>query len=197
MMNKTEHKNIYSQFLFFILLISMIMTGTEGLQAQSKYRTKGGVVNFNASTPLQDIEAVNEAVNAIMEAETGRFAVVMLIKDFEFPRKLMQEHFNENYMETETYPKSTFSGVIEDFDLDSVGSNEIKKTVKGELTIHGVKRSRSEEITLRKKGNTIHLESSFIVRPEEHDIEVPKIVFAKIAQEVEVTIDLQLLPDSK
>lgn len=187
------------QYRFIVILIFLavgLITSTP-CNAQSKYRTSSGNVHFNASTPLEDIDAENQDVNAILATADGRFAVVMLVKDFNFPRKLMQEHFNENYMETEIYPKAYFSGVIEDFDLDSVSADEIKKTVKGELTIHGVKRSRSEEIVIRRKGNTIYLESTFIVRPEDHNIEVPKIVFAKIAQEVQVTINLQLSPDSK
>ena len=193
--------NIYKAnqypYIRLLLILAVGLITSAQCYGQSKYRTSSGNVHFNASTPLEDIDAENQDVNAILATADGRFAVVMLVKDFKFPRKLMQEHFNENYMETETYPKAYFSGVIEDFNLDSVSSNAIKKTVKGELTIHGVKRSRSEEIVIRKKGNSIYLESSFTVRPEDHNIEVPKIVFAKIAQEVKVSINLQLSPDSK
>ena len=195
--------NYYSQkiyrpyFIKALLCFSIgVITLTSSL-GQARYRTSTGNVHFNASTPLEDIDAENQEVNAILSAEDGRFAVVMLIKDFEFPRKLMQEHFNENYMETGTYPKAFFSGVIEDFDLKSLGATGLKKIVNGELSIHGVSLPRSEDIVLRKVGNAVFLESNFIVRPEDHNIEVPKIVFTKIAREVRVSIVLKLMEDKK
>ena len=160
--------------------------------AQSKYSTSKGEIEFNASTPLQDIEALNTKVRAVLEPGTGNFAVMMLIKDFNFPRKLMQEHFNENYMDSGQYPKAYFSGTIADFDEDELSNQSLKKQIDGKLTIHGISLDRTEIVELVRKGKTIHLKSRFIVRPESHNIEVPRIVFAKIAQEVQVDIELEL-----
>ena len=192
-MDKTKLKNIYSRCLYSALTIGLFILNYSALCAQTKYRTSEGTVNFNASTPLEDIDATNKEVNAILEMETGRFAVVMLIKDFEFSRRLMQEHFNENYMESEKFPKAYFSGTIEDFSMDSLSKEVVVKTVSGKLTIHGITLNRKEKIKLRKKGSAIHLESNFLVRTEAHDIEVPRIVFAKIAEKVMVEVDLQLV----
>lgn len=164
--------------------------------AQSKYRTSNGEIEFNASTLLEDIEARNNKVKAVLEPGSGNFAVMMLIKDFNFPRKLMQEHFNENYMESGQYPKAYFSGTIADFDPDELSNQGLDKQIKGKLTIHGISLDRTETVELVRKGKTIHLRSSFMVRPESHNIEVPKIVFTKIAQEVQVDIELALVADN-
>lgn len=184
-----------SRTIFTLILCLNLFTQISVL-GQSKYRTSNGEVHFNASTPLEDIDALNKKVRAVLESGTGNFAVMMLIKDFDFPRKLMQEHFNENYMESEEYPKAYFRGTIEDFDQDELSNQIIEKQINGQLTIHGITLDRMENIELVKKGKTIHLRSQFVVRPESHDIEVPKIVFAKIAREVKVEIELELVKDN-
>ena len=172
-------RGVFSIFLFF-------MTGL--LCAQGTLRTTSGKIHFNASTPLEDINANNEAVNAILKKENGNFASVLLIKDFSFKKKLMQEHFNENYMDSETYPKAYFSGNIEAFSWDDLPSSKSKYQAKGKLTIHGVTKEVNTEIFLRKNGKGAVMSASFIVRPEDYDIEVPKLLFKKIAQEVEVNV---------
>ena len=164
--------------------------------AQQKYKTTQGEVNINASTPLEDIDAWNREVNGIIETETGNFAIVMLIKDFEFDRKLMQEHFNENYMESDKYPKAYFSGTIQNFVASDLSSGFLEKEVKGKLTIHGVSRNISENVLIKMKGRRIAINSKFIVKTEDYQIEVPKILFQKIAREVQVAIELNLQPGS-
>ena len=162
------------------------------LVGQTKYRTTSGEINFNASTPLEDIDATNTEVNAILELETGKFATVMLIRDFQFHRKLMQEHFNENYMESEQFPKAYFTGTVEDLDITDSSDNIQQRPITGEITIHGVKRPLKTVGTIQKGNNSIVIRADFIIKPEEHDIEVPSIVFKKIAQEVKVKVDLIL-----
>ena len=159
---------------------------------QTKYRTSSGKINFNASTPLEDIDATNEEVNAILELESGKFATVMLIKDFQFRRKLMQEHFNENYMESDKYPKAIFTGIIEDLDLIEQGTEEQQQSISGEITIHGVKRPLKTKATVKMGRQSIVIRSEFMIKPEDHNIEVPRIVFQKIAREVKVDVELVL-----
>ena len=116
----------------------------------------------------------------------------MLIKDFEFDRKLMQEHFNENYMESDKYPKAYFSGTIQNFTGVELNSNSSEMLVEGKLTIHGVSRNISEKILIKRNGKSIAINSNFIVKSEDYQIEVPKILFQKIAREVQVAINLDL-----
>ena len=161
-------------------------------QAQEKLRTSKGRVDFNASTPLQDIEAKNKEVNAILELASGRLAVVMLIQDFQFRRELMEEHFNENYMESDKFPKAYFTGQIRNYDPEAIDSSPKRMEVDGQLTIHGVTRDIREEIEIRRGPKSLEISSSFIVRPADHDIEVPRLVFKKIAEEVEVSLNFEL-----
>lgn len=170
-----------------ILLILMAATCTLSL-AQGSFKTTKGEITFNASTPLEDIHAVNNWVNAILKTEQGEFASLLLMKDFDFKRKLMQEHFNENYVESETYPKAYFTGKILDFNSEELSTTPKDYGVEGELTIHGVTRKFSTTAALSKKGMAIVMVSGFIIKPEEFKIKVPKLLFKKIAQEIKVDV---------
>lgn len=178
----------------FTIFLSLCLWVTTS-HAQSRYKTSMGRVEINASTPLEDINALNSTTNGILDPATGNFAAVMLVKEFEFDRKLMQEHFNENYMESDKYPKATFSGTIEEFNPDFSADMPAIFDLKGKLQFHGVTRPLNTTVRLSKKGNTIILDSDFIVKPEDFDIEVPRLVFQKIAREVVVSVHLELLAE--
>ncbi len=160
--------------------------------AQNRYKTTMGQVNINASTPLEDIDALNTTANAILDPATGNFAVVLLVKEFEFDRKLMQEHFNENYMESDKYPKAIFSGTLQDFEPDFMDNLPADYDLNGKLTIHGITRPLKTIVRLSRKENLLILESEFMVASEDHGIEVPRLVFKKIAREVQVRASLEL-----
>lgn len=160
--------------------------------AQDTFKTSKGEIEFNASTPLEDIHAVNKVVNAILKTATGDFASVLLMKDFNFKRSLMQEHFNENYVESETYPKAYFSGKIQNFKADELTSTPKEYDIKGKMTIHGVTKTFNTKASLSKKTGSITLDAGFIIKPEEYKIKVPKLLFKKIAQEVKVDIKFAL-----
>ncbi len=181
--------------IFLNIILSILLGLNVFFQTGERYKTKNGEISINASTPLEDINALNSKVSAILDPATGNFAVVMLVKEFEFDRKLMQEHFNENYMESDRYPKATFSGQIENFKIADLKSAPTKYRINGKISIHGVSRPLIADILLSKKSAGIKLSSNFVVRPEEHEIEVPRIVFKKIAQEVQVSVELDLFPD--
>ena len=184
---------LHQQIKYFWTLACICLVFSAHVMAQDKYRTNSGNIEFNASTPLEDIYAKNDKVNAILESGSGKFAVVMLVKEFRFKKKLMEEHFNENYLESDLYPKAYFSGAIEDLDLSEMGPVPLALNIEGQINIHDVSRPLKTTVTLSKDENRIFLESNFIIRPEDHNIEVPKIVFKKIAQEVEVSVKLELL----
>ena len=122
-----------------ILLASFLLP--VGLFAQDRYGTRNGHVSFRSETPIENIEADNHKVSSVFDAGTGDVQFAVLIKAFEFEKALMQEHFNENYMESTTYPKATFTGK-----LRGAGAEEMTRSgtyvvdVTGDLTIHGVTR---------------------------------------------------------
>lgn len=178
-------RNIFA--LLYLLILTTPVLGQERL------RTSEGVISFDASSPLEDIVAVNDKVNGILDPESGEIAVILLIKDFEFRKKLMQEHFNENYMESERYPKAYFTGTVVGFSLDKLGTENQNFQLTGKLTMHGVTQTMQDSIQLRKNGERIICELNFIVRTEDHKIKVPRILFKKIAQEVNVRAELSLM----
>lgn len=177
-----------------LLLCCLIGLGFPEARAQDRWATRTGNVRINASTPLEDIDATNKRVNAIFRPADGAVAVVMLIPEFQFRRKLMQEHFNENYMESEKYPKATFSGEVSGHSDMAPGESR-QCRVAGTLTIHGVARERVVEAEVSRTTSGWRIQSAFTVRTAEHDIDIPKIVFKKIAEEVLVSLDFNLEPE--
>lgn len=175
----------------FILAFCLLAVGT---QAQSKYFTRNGHVKFFSSTPMEDIEAVNNGAISVLDTESGAVEVSMLNKSFEFEKALMQEHFNENYMESDKFPKSAFKGSIADFDPSTLKEGVHQVTMVGKLTIHGVTREISVPVTLNVSGKTIKGTTTFKVKPEDYDIKIPNMVRDNIAKEIEITIDLDLEP---
>lgn len=176
--------------------ITILLILAFSMQAMSqKYITKTGNISFYSSAPLEDIEAHNDQVNAALNTETGDLVFKVLIRSFQFEKALMQEHFNENYMESHKYPTSTFQGKItnlEDIDFEKEGT--YKAQVEGKLTIHGVTNEISEEGTFTVKDEAIHGKTTFNVLVEDYDIKIPKAVVKNIAESIEVTVDVELKP---
>ncbi len=171
-----------------ILLVAFSLIALHG-NAQ-KYLTRTGKVSFYGSTPLETIEAINNEVACVLDAEKGSFIFQVPVKSFKFEKSLMQEHFNENYMESSTYPKAEYRGSIEninDIDLSKNGTYDVK--TKGNLKIHGVTKEVSLPGKLIVKGNNITVQSKFKVVPQDYNIEIPGVVVDKIAKEIEVTVN--------
>ena len=142
---------------------------------------------------MEDILAQNFKVTSVLDASTGKVEFAILIKGFEFEKALMQEHFNENYLESGKYSKSTFKGAITDFnklDLKSIGKNKV--SVTGDLTIHGVTKKVTISGTVESKDGKLNLSSDFKVKPEDYNIKIPGAVKNKIAKELEVTVSMSL-----
>ena len=174
------------------ILLSLLFsfTGT----AQRSYITREGAVSFFSSTPLEDIKAENNRVQAVLDNSTGEINVRMRIEDFQFPRALMQKHFNEKFMESHIYPEAGFSGFIEDFDTFSDDQIPDQVTARGKLTIHGVTREVRISGKLEKIGPHYVCNAVFPVRVGDHDIRIPRIFTRNIAEVVEVTVNLRLAP---
>lgn len=148
-----------------------------------KYYTKTGHTEFRASVKaFEEVAAVNKSTSAIFNTETGDVASLLFIRAFRFKIALMEEHFNENYMDSNEFPKAMFKGRISDFNIKEISNKPYKCT--GTLTIHGVS-SEVETTVLIEKNNTIlRIKSRLIVKPETFGIEIPSIVRDKIAKEI-------------
>lgn len=167
-----------------IFLLALLFVGFQS-KAQL-FMTTTGEVSFFSKTPMEDIDAVNKSVSSIINTETNEVAVQMRVTNFVFPNKLMQEHFNENYLESEKFPSATFKGKIkESVDLTVAGTYPI--TAAGSATIHGVTRPIELKGTIVSTGTSLALTCAFEVRLVDYKVAIPKIVFAKIAEVIKVS----------
>lgn len=178
-------KNKISLFLLAIVFSS-------GAFAQ-KFLTKNGKISFFSKTPVENIEAHNKQVNSVLDIETGDFGFKVVMKSFEFEKALMQEHFNENYVESDVFPTAGFKGKITNLkDVNLSKSGSYKVTVEGDLTIHGVTKKVKESGTLEVKGDKIEGKSKFSVKPADYGIRIPGAVAKNIAESLEITVDVML-----
>ncbi|HET8736989.1 MAG TPA: YceI family protein, partial [Pricia sp.] len=136
--------------------------------------------------------AKSESVTAIFDVAKNEIASLALIRGFRFKNPLMQEHFNENYIESDLYPKAIFRGKIIDFDVNELGSTSREYTIAGVLEVRERKKSIEPVVRIQKINNVISLQGSFKVLPKDFDIQIPKIVENKIAKEVLVRFDFKL-----
>ena len=176
-------------------ILILISVFAFNLNAQNKYVDKAGYLKFEASEALfEPVEAINKAVTAVLNTDTGEFASLALIVGFRFENSLMEEHFNENYIESETYPKAIFKGMLIDFDLSSLSKDPIEIMVDGKLALHGKEKEVKTKVSLQKLNGTIVMKGGFTVTPSDFDIEIPSIVKNKIAKEVLVSLNFNLKP---
>ncbi|MDJ1469630.1 YceI family protein [Cytophagaceae bacterium DM2B3-1] len=165
-------------------------------QAQNLYTSSSSEVKFFSSTPLEDIEAVNKASQSMLNGVTKEIAVKVPVKSFVFPKSLMQEHFNENYMESDKYPYAIFKGKInEAIDFTKPGTYDVSAT--GKLNIHGVERDQTLKGKLTVQSGKALLDAAFDVLLVDHKIKVPEVVFAKIAEKIAVTTHFVYVPYEK
>lgn len=155
------------------------------------YRFESGKIHFFSEAPLENIEADAKEFVAILNPSNRKFAFSVFINKFKFEKALMQEHFNENYMESEKYPKATFSGTINE-NVDLLKDSTYKVTVTGKLNIHGVEKDRTMDATVTVKNGKMDISSKFKVKLEDHDIEIPTMVVKNIAEVIDVDINATL-----
>jgi polyisoprenoid-binding protein YceI len=170
-----------------IILATILATGLSTSFAQKIKSTKLEVTFFS-STPVEDIEAISKTGVSIIDTDNNQLAFSIKNTSFVFPNSLMQEHFNEKYMESNKFPQSSFSGVFsEPVDWKKEGVHKV--SVQGTLNIHGVALPRTIPVTLNIKDGKVSGTTEFKVRTADHKIEVPKIVWEKIAEEIKVTVN--------
>jgi YceI-like domain len=158
--------------------------------AQLRYFTKTGSVSFQAGTALEDIDGTNKSVTSVFDAITGQIEFALLVKGFEFKSALMMEHFNENYLESNKYPKSVFKGKITNIDkVNFKKTGEYPVTVKGVLDIHGVsKEIETSGVFKILNDETITSTASFSIVLEDYKISIPGLVKDKISKTAKITV---------
>jgi len=153
------------------------------------------MISFEASeATFEPVKAKNNSVTAIINIQTGEMASLALVKEFIFRNALMQEHFNENYAESDSYPKATFKGKVANFNFEEIIESEREYQVSGVLNFHGVDKEISSNMYISKEGTAIVLRGAFSSMPQDFNIKIPKIVRRKIAKEVKVQFVFKLLP---
>jgi hypothetical protein len=176
----------YRAFLFFL-----VMGCGFGAKAQ-QFATRSAHIAFLSETPLEDIQAESHEASSIFDAATGQIAFQVPILSFHFPKALMEEHFNENYMESEQFPKASFRGTVSGLDTGAQGEQEV--TAKGELEMHGVALEREVKGTMTRSETGWSIVAAFSVPCTDHDIDIPKVVSENIAEIIEVTLSANLEP---
>jgi polyisoprenoid-binding protein YceI len=157
--------------------------------AQTKYFTKTGTISFYSKSAMENIEATNNKVVSIWDVTTGQIEVAVLMKGFEFEKALMQEHFNENYIESDKYPKGTFKGIIENGKAISLTTdNTVSVKVSGSLTLHGVTNPVNTTAVISIKNGVISATSKFTVAPADYKISIPSLVADKINKNITIAV---------
>lgn len=173
------------------LLVAILCLGN--VVFAQKMMTRVGEIKFEASMPaFEEIAAKNSTVSSILDQSTGDFVALALVKAFKFKAPLMEEHFNENYMESSQFPKATFKGKIVNFDAKKLSASKTTYDLEGDLTIHGVTKSIKAKIILATTAGKISAATTFLVKPQDYKIDIPNLVKGKIAENVKVAIDFLL-----
>lgn len=171
----------------YILSVLVCFLLINNLKAQDRYLTKQGTISFFSHSPVEDIEAVNNQVLSIVDIETGDVAISVLMKSFMFEKSLMQEHFNENYIESDKFPKAKFKGKIIDFEnLESKN----KVSIQGDLTIHGITKEVKVDANIEIDNDNLVLNGVFTVLVADYQIKIPSVVKNNIAKTIEITFSL-------
>jgi hypothetical protein len=171
------------------LFLLLFLTGFLQLAEGQTFSTRHAEVKFFSHAPLEDIEAINQEVGVLVSTTTNTIKVVIKIVVFKFDKSLMQEHFNENYLESPKFPVATFTGSFIDKEKFKLGTpGTVQAIVKGDLTIHGITQQREIPCSLTvDDGGKVTVASEFMVKLEDHKIKIPSAVGQNISEEVKVS----------
>jgi hypothetical protein len=179
--------NNKKRFTMNKMMIFLLVFNTMTIFSQEKLTTKKGIIKFEASVPsFEEIKAQNENVSCVLNTKTGEIASLALVKGFRFKIALMEEHFNENYIESDKYPKATFKGKIQQFDLAQITEKAAPYKMTGTLEIRGKSKAIETTAMIKKTSKGIEIKSAFDVSTDDFGIEIPSVVSKKVSKKVEI-----------
>lgn len=177
-------KNLTYLLFFFTTLVI----------GQNKVLSKSGAVSFEASVPsFEEVKAKLENAGCALNTGTGDIAVIVYIKNFQFKNALMQEHFNENYMESDQFPKATFIGKILDFNVSNLNTQKQDCQLKGNFQIHGKTKEMTVPAKISKTDKGIQIWADFVLNTDDFNISLPFLIRSKVSKQVHVTTTFTLL----
>ncbi|MDX9697202.1 MAG: YceI family protein [Bacteroidales bacterium] len=180
------------------LIITFLLLSIGCSYAQETYFTRSGQIYFISKTDAIDIDATNNQVASFFDLETGKIQFAVLIKSFEFTLATAKEHFNEEYMESDKFPKAIFKGEIIDFNKQKLLTDSILQViVKGEITIRGITKDIEVPGKIRIQNKQVFASSDFKLSIDDFGIEVPKLVDHRVAKEVSVKVNMTYTPYKK
>ena len=172
-------------YFFLMALLCIQLT-----YAQDLFITRHGQVSFFGKTAFENVEAVNNESSSVLNAQTGEIGFAILIKGFHFEKALMEEHFNEDYMESNTLPKASFKGKISNpAAVNFARDGAYPVNVDGDMTIHGVTKKIAAAGTIIIKAGLPQVQAKFKIAPKDYNIKIPSLVVDKIAEYMNVTVD--------
>ena len=178
-----------------LVALALLVLFAGSINAQDRYFTKTGKIDFSSKAPLEDIEAKNKTVTAVLDTKTGAIQFKVQMKGFEFEKALMQEHFNENYVESGKYPEANFKGTAANNSTVNYGKDGTYNVkVKGKLTLHGVTKDVEAPGTIKVASGKIDAASSFSIQLSDYNISIPSVVKDKISNNIKITVDTKLEP---
>ncbi|MDB5280157.1 MAG: YceI family protein [Ferruginibacter sp.] len=174
------------KYSFFVILFTLLIFAAFG---QPKYFTKTGKISFYSKSSMENIEAVNTKVVSVWDVASGQIEFAVLLKGFEFEKALMQEHFNENYVESDKYPKAVFKGIIENSKtIQLSGDNVSTVKVNGTLTLHGVTNPVSTNAVITVKSGVVAASCNFSITLADYKISIPSLVAEKINKKISIAV---------
>ncbi|MDX6180898.1 YceI family protein [Flavobacterium sp. Fl-77] len=175
------------------IIVIAILAFSNWAIAQEKLVCKSGIITFEASVPsFEEVKATNKSVTVVLNPATGEIASLALVKGFRFKVALMEEHFNENYIESDQYPKATFKGKLENFDSNSLTATPKDFTVNGKLELHGKTVAIKTVIKMSKSSGGINMLSNFSVNASDFNIAIPSVVKNKVSNKINVQLNAVL-----
>jgi len=183
----------YLKVIAGVLTSLLLLSGWA--QAQDIFFTKNGRISFYSKAPLENIEAIHKSVTCVLDSRSGDLQLTLLLRGFEFEKALMQEHFNENYMESDKYPKAQFKGqLLNNSEVNYTKDGTYNARVKGWLSFHGETKELETSGKILVKGGKVTANAVFTVLTDDYNISIPGVVRDKVAKNIQVTVDCAMEP---
>ncbi len=171
-----------------LLLLTLLVSISATTYAQ-KYKSESGTVSFFSDATIEDIAATNKQCNSLFDSSTGSVAYIITVSGFEFDKSLMQEHFNEKYMESDKFPKASFKGKITGFNKSL--SEEQSVSATGIMNIHGQSNEITVPGTIQFDNGVVMMKASFMIELADYKIKIPKLLWQNIAERVKVNVEFK------